>query len=55
MLYDVRVMMVSYRGYGLSTGVASEKGMKIDAQTALEHVLKTYPDSKIVVYGMIVR
>ena len=33
------VLALSYRGYGLSEGVASEKGINLDAQTALDYVL----------------
>ncbi|KAJ6526783.1 Alpha/Beta hydrolase protein [Mycena capillaripes] len=32
------VLMLSYRGYGDSEGVPSEKGLRLDAQAALEHV-----------------
>ncbi|KDQ55509.1 hypothetical protein JAAARDRAFT_37523 [Jaapia argillacea MUCL 33604] len=47
------VLMVSYRGYGYSEGSPSEKGLQMDAQTALdfltshEHLSK----SPIVLYG----
>lgn len=46
-------MMVEYRGYGLSTGSPSEKGLAIDAQTALDYVRqrKDLQGNKIVVYG----
>lgn len=30
--------MLSYRGYGLSTGSPSEVGIRIDAQTALDYI-----------------
>ena len=46
--------MLSYRGYGLSTGRPSEKGLLIDAQTALDYISKTNPatrGTKIVIYG----
>jgi len=36
------VLMVSYRGYGLSEGSPSEKGLKMDAQSALDYV-KSHP------------
>jgi len=54
------VMMVSYRGYGLSEGSPSEKGFRIDAQTALDFVIShpvlgpsenKGPGSKIILYG----
>lgn len=46
-------LMVDYRGYGLSTGNPNEKGLAIDAQTALDYI-RQRPDLKnnrIVVYG----
>ncbi|KAH8096849.1 alpha/beta-hydrolase [Cristinia sonorae] len=36
------VLMVSYRGYGLSEGSPSEKGLRLDAQSALDYV-KSHP------------
>lgn len=45
--------MLSYRGYGRSTGEASEKGIRIDAQTALDYI-KEHPvlkDTVVVLYG----
>lgn len=50
---NVNVLMVGYRGYGFSSGRPSEKGLLIDAQTALDWVLRN-PDLKkdrIFVYG----
>ncbi|KAI9310472.1 Alpha/Beta hydrolase protein [Dichotomocladium elegans] len=47
------VVMLSYRGYGLSTGKPSEKGLRIDAQTLLDHV-RSHPilkDTRLVAYG----
>jgi len=47
------VVSVSYRGYGLSEGSPSEKGLRIDAQTTLNWVLE-HPilgNTKVVVYG----
>ena len=46
-------LMVEYRGYGLSTGSPSEKGLAIDAQTALDYVRQRsdFKGHKIVVYG----
>ncbi|KAJ3005729.1 hypothetical protein HKX48_000499 [Thoreauomyces humboldtii] len=52
--FKSNVLMFSYRGYGKSEGSPSEKGMKIDAQAALDWVLE-HPqlrNTKIVVYGM---
>ena len=33
------VLALSYRGYGLSEGYPSEKGLKLDAQTALDYIV----------------
>ncbi|KAL4245944.1 polyketide transferase af380 family protein [Abortiporus biennis] len=47
------VLMVSYRGYGLSEGSPSEKGLKLDAQAALNYV-KSHPalsQGPTVLYG----
>ncbi|EPY49230.1 esterase/lipase [Schizosaccharomyces cryophilus OY26] len=49
----MNVFIISYRGYGRSTGSSSESGMNIDAQTALDF-LREHPvcsSTKIVVYG----
>jgi fermentation-respiration switch protein FrsA (DUF1100 family) len=45
--------MLSYRGYGLSTGVPNEKGIRIDAQTALDWLLNDARTkaTRIVAYG----
>ncbi|KAJ7717242.1 Alpha/Beta hydrolase protein [Mycena maculata] len=32
------VLMLSYRGYGNSEGIPSEKGLRLDAQAALDHI-----------------
>ncbi|KAK9425052.1 putative Alpha/Beta hydrolase protein [Seiridium unicorne] len=47
------VLMLEYRGYGLSTGDPDEKGLMIDAQTALDYLRNRAEtrDHKIVVYG----
>ncbi|KAF7722188.1 hypothetical protein EC973_003568 [Apophysomyces ossiformis] len=47
------VVMLSYRGYGLSEGKASEKGLQIDAQTVVDYV-QQHPilkHTKLVAYG----
>ncbi|KAI9184328.1 bem46 protein, variant [Blastocladiella emersonii ATCC 22665] len=47
------VFMLSYRGYGKSEGEPHEKGMRIDAQTALDFLLR-HPAAKgadLYVYG----
>lgn len=50
---DCNAFMLEYRGYGLSTGSPDEKGMYIDAQTALDYLTQRAEtrDNKIVVYG----
>ncbi|PLB36613.1 alpha/beta hydrolase [Aspergillus candidus] len=47
------VLMVEYRGYGLSTGVPDENGLKIDGQTGLDYVRQRAEtrDNKVIVYG----
>ncbi|CAO3649695.1 unnamed protein product [Cunninghamella echinulata] len=51
--FGYNVMMLSYRGYGLSEGKPNEKGINVDAQTALEYILK-HPilrHTKLVAFG----
>lgn len=50
---NCNVLMVEYRGYGLSTGTPDEHGIKIDAQTALDWVRnrEELKGTKIIVYG----
>lgn len=47
------VLMLEYRGYGLSTGTPDEEGLRVDAQTGLDYLRQREEtrDSKIVVYG----
>ncbi|KDE04404.1 hypothetical protein MVLG_05194 [Microbotryum lychnidis-dioicae p1A1 Lamole] len=47
------VLALSYRGYGLSESEADEKGIKIDAQVALDHVLShpSLEKTPIFLYG----
>lgn len=47
------VLMLEYRGYGLSTGAPDEAGLKVDAQTGLDHIREREEtkDSKIIIYG----
>lgn len=47
------VLMLEYRGYGMSTGTPNEEGLMIDAQTALDYIRnrKDIKGTKIVVYG----
>ncbi|KAF8699469.1 hypothetical protein AX14_000929 [Amanita brunnescens Koide BX004] len=48
------VLMVSYRGYGLSDGSPTERGLRRDAQAALDFVLSQprLAVSPVVVYGL---
>ncbi|KAG8986524.1 hypothetical protein FRB90_003951 [Tulasnella sp. 427] len=47
------VFMLSYRGYGLSEGSPSEKGLRTDAQAALDFVLEhpLLKETPIIVFG----
>ncbi|CAO3625764.1 unnamed protein product [Cunninghamella blakesleeana] len=47
------VVILSYRGYGLSEGKANEKGLQIDAQTVVDYI-KNHPilsHTQLVAYG----
>ncbi|KAI9814864.1 MAG: hypothetical protein M1832_005666 [Thelocarpon impressellum] len=50
---DCNVLMLEYRGYGLSTGTPDEHGLLIDAQTGLDYIRQRpeLRDTKLVVYG----
>ncbi len=50
---NCNIFIISYRGYGLSEGSPNEKGLKMDAQTALDYIQKHAYLSKtrIIVYG----
>jgi pimeloyl-ACP methyl ester carboxylesterase len=47
------VLMLQYRGYGLSTGIPNEKGLAIDALTGLDYIRQRADlrHTKIVIYG----
>lgn len=47
------VLMLEYRGYGLSTGTPDESGLAVDAQTALDYIRgrDDMRDTKLVIYG----
>ena len=47
------VLMAEYRGYGLSTGTPDEKGINVDAQTALDYIRnqKETQGGEIIIYG----
>lgn len=49
----LNVIMLSYRGYGRSSGAPSEAGMKIDADVFLNYVLQheTLKHTKLFAYG----
>ena len=48
-----KVLMLEYRGYGLSTGTPDEEGLAIDAQTGLDYIRQRAETkrTKVVVYG----
>ncbi len=45
------VMAIDYRGYGGSTGTASEAGFRADARAAFDWIRAAAPGSKIAVFG----
>lgn len=47
------ILMLEYRGYGLSTGTPEEIGLTIDAQTGLDYIRQRNElrDTKILIYG----
>lgn len=47
------VLMLQYRGYGLSTGNPNEKGLMIDAQTGLDYIRQRSElrGTQVVIYG----
>lgn len=52
--FGYNVFIYSYRGYGKSTGLPSEKGLKIDAQTVMKYLTVTdqqYRESSLILYG----
>ncbi|CAO3690284.1 unnamed protein product [Umbelopsis ramanniana] len=51
--FNANVVMLSYRGYGLSEGTPNDKGLRIDSQTMLDYV-RAHPilgKTKIIAYG----
>ncbi|KAK0544703.1 bem46 protein, variant [Tilletia horrida] len=51
--FGANVVMLSYRGYGLSTGTPSERGIRVDAQTLMDWV-RAHPvlrSTHLIVYG----
>lgn len=51
--FGYNVFIYSYRGYGKSTGNANEAGIKTDADTVMEYLMKDkqYLESSLVLYG----
>lgn len=52
--YKYNVFIYSYRGYGKSTGIPSELGLKIDADTVMDYLTggnDQYNQSSLVLYG----
>ena len=47
------VLIIDYRGYGLSTGKASEQGTYLDAQSAWEYLVnyRGFAPDKVVIFG----
>lgn len=47
------ILMLQYRGYGLSSGNPNEKGLMIDAQTGLDYIRNRQElrNTRIVIYG----
>ncbi|KAJ1342260.1 hypothetical protein BSLG_003183 [Batrachochytrium salamandrivorans] len=50
---NCNVFMLSYRGYGHSQGTPNEKGIKIDAQAALDYIRShdKLKNTKVILYG----
>lgn len=50
---DCSAFIVSYRGYGLSQGVPSERGLQLDAHSALDHLLQRedIDPSRLIIMG----
>lgn len=47
------VLMVEYRGYGLSTGAPTEKGMALDARAAVDYLFTRHDldHAQIILFG----
>ena len=46
------VFIVDYRGFGKSVGPQSEEALHKDAEMVYQHLLKTYKEDEITIYGM---
>lgn len=51
--FSANIVMLEYRGYGLSTGTPDENGINVDTQTGLEWIRKNQElkNTHIVIYG----
>ncbi|OWR42000.1 protein ABHD13 [Danaus plexippus] len=49
----INILLVEYRGYGLSEGTPSEQGLYIDAQTAFDYIMQRddIDRTKIIIFG----
>ena len=47
------ILLLEYRGYGLSSGTPNEEGLMIDAQAGLDYIRKSdeTKDNRIIIYG----
>lgn len=50
---NINILMVEYRGYGLSEGAPNERGLYIDAQSAIDYIMQRtdLDHTKIIVFG----
>jgi len=50
---ECSVLVIDYRGYGLSEGRATEAGVYADARAGLRHLIEQrgFPESRVIVFG----
>lgn len=50
---ECNVLLLDYRGYGLSEGRATEAGVYADARAGLRHLIeqRSFPENRIIVFG----
>ncbi|KOB77408.1 Bem46-like protein [Operophtera brumata] len=50
---NINILMVEYRGYGLSEGSPSERGLFVDAQSALDYIMqrRDIDPNQLIVFG----
>jgi pimeloyl-ACP methyl ester carboxylesterase len=48
---DFTIVALSYRGYWTSSGRASERGIRLDAQALMSYVTAAYPGAEIILWG----